>query len=96
MAYLGHTYAVRFGAAARAELGGEEYANRNGVYRSLVLEADGDGTGDTAGQVRNFSYDALSRLLYVQLPEYNNKFLHFAYDDNRYKAVYYGAKLPRV
>lgn len=26
----------------------------------------------------------------------DRKYLHFAYDDNRYKAVYYGARLPKV
>jgi len=46
-----------------------------------LTKVDKRGAGDTAGQIRNFSYDALSRLLYVQLPEYNNEFLHYGYDD---------------
>lgn len=26
----------------------------------------------------------------------DKRYLHFAYDDNRHRAVYYGAKLPRI
>ena len=35
--YREHSYTVRFGPDVRAELGDDQYANRNGVYRSLVL-----------------------------------------------------------
>lgn len=36
--YLGHRYEIAFAAAVDARLEPAEYANRNGVYRSLVLE----------------------------------------------------------
>ncbi len=26
----------------------------------------------------------------------DRKYLHFAYDDNRFKAIYYGARLPKL
>jgi hypothetical protein len=41
VSYLGHTYQVRHGPPVKASLGEELYANRHGVYRSLVLETDG-------------------------------------------------------
>jgi hypothetical protein len=39
--YLGHLYEVRFDPKAKAAIGEELYANRHGVYRSLILESDG-------------------------------------------------------
>jgi hypothetical protein len=41
VSYLDHTYQVQYGSKVKASLGEEQYANRNGIYRSLVLEADG-------------------------------------------------------
>ena len=41
VSYLGHLYEVRFAPTVKAQLGEEQYANRNGTYRCLVLEADG-------------------------------------------------------
>ena len=40
--YLGHIYEVRYGEKVKAELGGDQYANRNAAYRSLVLERAGN------------------------------------------------------
>lgn len=40
--YLGHRYTVRHAAPAGAAIEPAEYANRNGIYRSLVIEAAGN------------------------------------------------------
>ena len=42
VAYLGHTYTVRFGGDIKAELPPDEWANRNAIYRLLSLESAGD------------------------------------------------------
>lgn len=39
--YLGHACDVRYGDTIKATLEADSYANRNGVYRSLVLETAG-------------------------------------------------------
>ncbi|MDD5677682.1 MAG: hypothetical protein PHW60_06765 [Kiritimatiellae bacterium] len=40
--YLGHTYRIHCDGKTKAELGSDQYANRNAAYRSLVLERAGN------------------------------------------------------
>lgn len=47
LAYLGYSYEVRYDPSVTAVLEAAEYANRNGVYRSLVLDAPAGEIGVT-------------------------------------------------